>query len=274
MLFRSPMPTINTNYTPPPIQATSSINQTHEALSTGSAVNSTDQGAAVLAIAEGMLSQSKGYDQSARNINDGVSMAQVADGALDEEQQLMERMRELATQAANGIYSDNNRAALQTEMSELQDEFRNIAQNTSFNGKQMLAENGTVAIQAGADANSTIAVPTTDLSAQLNSLNFFTMDLSTQQGAGSALAILEQSSELVSGVRAQYGAVQNQLESRVSTVLEQNTNIIEGHSRLIDTDYAATTAQLARQQILESAGIAMQSHANASRTDALQLLGI
>lgn len=264
------MPSIVTSYSPPPIQPSSSINATREAVASGSS----DQGATVAAMAEQMLSQSTGYDRTARNLNDGISAAQVADANLEESQQLVERMRELATQAANGIYSNNQRTALQAEMSQLQGEFTQITQNSSFNGNNLLGENGTIAIQAGTGDNDTIGIPTTDLNSRLNSLNFFDIDLSTQAGASSALGILGESSSLVSATRAQYGTVQNQLESRIDVTFEQRDNSVEARGRLIDTDYAAATAELARKQILESAGLAMQSHANTSRTDALQLLGI
>lgn len=264
------MSTIDTSYSPPPISAPSSVQKVTQEISSGESTGST----AVVAMAEEMLKQSLGYDQSNRNLNDGVSTAQVADAALEEGDNLIQRMRELATQAASATYSDSNRQALQAEMTGLQDEFSNMVQSTSFNGNNLFTRNGAIQIQAGTDTDSMIGIPTTDLNAPLNSLNFFSLDLSTQAGATSALGILDQSAELITGTRAEVGAAQNQLTARVESIGEQQINTTQARSRMIDTDYAAATANLVREEVLQSAGIAMQAHANASRTDALQLLGV
>ncbi len=266
------MPLIGTSYNVPNITSPFGVERTNESLATGQRVNSASDDAAALSIATAMLSQSNGFQQGARNINDGISMVQVADAGLEQGGELMQRMRELATQAANGINSDSDRSALQAEFSQLQEEFSNITQSTSFNGNNMLATDGTVQIQAGDGADSTLGVQTTDMNAQLNNINFFSMDLSTQAGAASALGTLDQSLGLVSEARAEYGATQNRLESRLDVVQGQNVNTEAARSRLIDTDYAAATADRSRQQILQQANIAMQGQANASRSDVLQLL--
>jgi flagellin len=136
----------------------------------------------------------------------------------------------------------------------------------------MLSTDGAVQIQAGDGADSTLNIQTTDINAQMNGIDFFSMDLSTQAGAASAMSTLDQSLEVISEARAEYGAVQNRLESRVDTVQEQRINMESARSRLIDTDYAQATADRSRQQIIGQANLAMQGHANASRGDVLQLL--
>ncbi len=266
------MSLIGTNYSSPMISNGYAVDRTNESLATGTRVNSASDDAAALAIATTMLSQSNGFQQGMRNINDGISMVQVADAGLEQGTELIQRMRELATQASNGIYSDENRAALQTEMSQLQEEFRSINQSTSFNGNNMLATDGSVQIQAGEGADGSLGIQTSDINAQMGNIDFFSMDLSTQAGAASAMGTLDQSLEVMSAARAEYGATQNRLESRVDTVQEQRINMESARSRLIDTDYAQATADRSRQQILEQANLAMQGHANASRGDVLQLL--
>ncbi len=266
------MSLISTSYSPT-IHSVDGSRQTHEALSTGTRVNHASDDPAALAIATEMLSRIQGNDQGSRNINDGISLAQVADASLEGGTELIQRMRELATQATNGIYNDDNRAALQQEFGQLQEQFSDLASNSQFNGISLLNQNGTIDIQSGSGEGDTIGIETTDLNAQLNGINFFSLDLSTQAGASAALGALDESLQLVDEARTQFGSTQNRLEARLRSVEVQNLNTAEARSRISDTDYAQATADRARQQILESAGIAMQSHSNASRQDALQLLG-
>ena len=264
------MSTIDTSYSAPPVSAPSSVQKASQAISSGEST----ENAAVVAMAEEMLKQSIGYDRSNRNLNDGISTTQVADAALENSSDLLQRMRDLATQAANGTYSDSNRQAIQAEMSGLQNEFRDLLQNSAFNGNNLFTQDGTIQIQAGNSDGNTIGIPTTDLNGQLSGLNLFSLDLSTQAGATAALGVIDQSANQVTETRSQIGAVQNQLETRVRSIGEEQINTTQTRSQMVDTDYAAATAELVREQIKESASIAMQSHANASRTDALQLLGV
>ncbi len=264
------MPSIDTSYSTPPVSAPSGVQKASQEIASGESA----ENATVVAMAEEMLKQSMGYDRSNRNLNDGISTTQVADAALEDSSDLLQRMRELATQAASGTYSDSNRQAIQAEMSGLQEEFSHLMQNSAFNGNNLFTQNGAIQIQAGNSDGNTIGIPTTDLYGQLNSLNFFNLDLSTQGGATTALGVIDQSANRVNETRAEIGAVQNQLESRVESIGEAQINTTQARSRMIDTDYAAATAELVREQILQSANIAMQSHANTSRTDALKLLGV
>lgn len=267
------MVTIDSSYTSS-IAPTSAVHRANEALATGSRINSASDDAAGLAIAVELTSQSEGLNQGTRNLNDGISLAQVADSSLEEGTELVQRLRELALQATNGINSDSNRSAIQTEFGQLQQQFSDLVQNTTFNGNNLLSQNSTVAIQAGGAEGDTINLQTADLNDQLNTAGFFALDVSTQGGAANALSVLDESLGLISETRSTFGATQNRLESRVESVQIQNVNAVEARSRIADTDYAQVTAERARDQILESAGIAMQSHNNASRQDALQLLGI
>ena len=260
------MSSIDTSYSSPTVSA---INHTTENIASGEEVNSASENPAALSIAAQMLSQLQEINQGERNLNDGISLTQVADESLENGSELIQRMRELAEQAANGIYNDSNRTALQQEMGQLQNQFNDIIQNTTFNGQQLLNQDSTINIQAGEDA---FGIQTTDLSNQLAPL--FTLDISTQQGATSAIGALDQSLSVVTENRAEFGATQNRLESRLEVAREQNLNTVDARSRIIDTDYAKATAERSREQILQSAEVAMHTHANTSRTDVLQLLGV
>ncbi len=264
------MSTIDSSYSTPAISATSTVQQVSQGVSSGEQSDN----AAVVAVTEDMLKQALGYDQSNRNLNDGISTTQVADAALEEVSGLIQQMRELAAQASSGTYSDSDRQALQTDMGGLQNEFSQRLQSTTFNGNNLFSRDGVIQIQGGSDANGTISIPTRDLNTPLNNLDFFSLDLSTQAGATTALDVLDQSANLVTDTRTQFGVAQNQLTARIESIGEEQINTTQARSRMIDTDYAAATANLVREEILQSAGVAMQAHANTSRTDALQLLGV
>ncbi|CAN5446736.1 flagellin [soil metagenome] len=260
-------------------QATKSLQTSIERLSTGKRINSAKDDAAGLAIATKMTSEIRGMNAAARNANDGISLAQVAEGALGEVTNIIQRVRELAVQASNGTVSDDDRTGIQAEVSQLLDQVSDIASRTTFNGISLmsgsasLSGGGTgavISIQTGTNASETVDVEIAATS--LTSLGLGTIDLSTQTGASSALASLDSALTTVSEGRATLGGIQSRLETTVSTLTTTMTNLTEARSRIEDADFSAETTALAKQQILAQASTAMLAQANQQQQSVLSLI--
>ncbi len=240
-----------------------------ERLSTGKRINSARDDAAGLAIASSMTSQIRGMSQAVRNANDGISLAQTAEGALNEVSNMLQRVRELAVQSASGTYSDDDRANLQVEVTELGAQIDDIVANTSFNGTTLFGTaDVTVTIQTGsASTDQTDLVITgfdlTDASAS---------DISTAAGATTAIGDADTALEAVAATRAALGAGQSRMESTVNNLANQITNLNDARSRIEDADYSVETANLAKAQILSQASTAMLAQANQSQQGVLSLL--
>ena len=247
-------------------------------LSSGLRINSAKDDAAGLAVAEGMTSKIRGLDVAARNANDGISLAQTAEAALSEITNNLQRIRELAVQSANGTLGDTERGYLQTEVDELTSEIKRIVDDTEFNGTRLFASANTVDIQVGANSGEKISLTTTDLT----TLNAYsgTVSISSQSDAEAVLDTATGSSTgmdadigTVINARSQMGAVQNRFESVISNINSYKEGLQAARSRIMDTDYAATTAELARTQVLQQAGVAMVAQANQLPQGVLRLLG-
>ena len=241
-------------------------------LSTGSRINSAKDDAAGLAISSSMTAQIRGMSQGIRNANDGISMAQTADGALDEVTNMVQRIRELAVQSASGTYSADDRADMQTEVSALQTQITSTLTNTKFNGVALFdgtaGTGGAVTIQTGATAADTVSL-------NLSKLDLSTvtgLDISTQTGASGALATLDTALTTVNTARAGLGATESQLTSAVNNITSDVTNLTAAKSQISDTDFSAETANLAKAQILSQASTAMLAQANQSQQGVLKLL--
>lgn len=253
--------------------ATNALQTSMERLSTGKRINSAKDDAAGLAIASSMTSQIRGMSQGIRNANDGISMAQTADGALNEVTNMLQRIRELATQAASGTYSEADRTNLGTEVTELTAQIKSIVDTTQFNGVNLFGEEGAggdTIIQTGANGGDQVTITVGDLS----SLSSLEIDISGEDGtnANSALADIDAELVIVNGVRAGLGASQNRLQSVVNNLSSNVTNLSEARSRIEDTDFSTETAALAKSQILTQASTAMLSQANQSQQGVLSLL--
>jgi flagellin len=250
----------------------SSMATTIQRLSSGLRINSAKDDAAGLAISEGMTSQIRGMNVAARNANDGISLAQTAEGALGEIANNMQRIRELAVQSANGTNSATDREALQAEVTQLQDEITRVVGNTNFNGTNLLDSAQTISIQVGSDngTTDTIDISLTDISAISTAVG--ALDISTSSGASAAIGTLKSQLTSVSTARANLGAVQNRFSSVISNLQTGAENLSAARSRIQDTDYAKETAELTRTQILQQAGTAMLSQANAAPQSVLSLL--
>lgn len=249
-------------------------------LSSGLRINSAKDDAAGLAISERFTAQIRGLEQANRNANDGISMLQTAEGALDEVGNMLQRMRELAVQAANGTVSDADKKSLDDEFTELRDEIVRITDTTEFNGTSLLGANASVNFQVGFEngANNQIKISFLDLataniaSGGIASVATGAFGISTAGSASTALGRLDAAIDAISAKRADFGAKQNRLESTV----RNNASIIENQSaarsRTMDADFAAETANLTRAQILQQAGTAMLAQANAIPQNVLSLL--
>jgi flagellin len=242
-----------------------------ERLSTGKRINSAKDDAAGMAIASKMTSQIKGMTVAIRNANDGISLAQTADSAMGEISNLVQRLRELSVQSANGTMSTDDRTSIQTEATELLAQIDDIAANTSFNGVNLLdGSQGTVSIQSGASAGQTINI--TLASADTTALAIGGIDMTTQAGATAALTTLDTAITTINENRAGLGASQNRLESAINNLQSTMTNLTEARSRIEDVDFSAETTALAKAQILNQASTAMLAQANQSQQGVLKLI--
>ena len=240
-----------------------------ERLSTGKRINSAKDDAAGLAISSSMTSQIRGMGQAIRNANDGISLAQTADGALSEVTNMLQRIRELSVQSASGTYSDDDRANLQSEVFELGSQIDAIISDTKFNGVAVFGSGDvTVDIQTGSGSadQTTLTVTGLDVSAASGS------DISSASGATTALDDVDDALKAVATTRASLGAGQSRLESVVNNLSNTVTNLSDARSRIEDADFSAESTNLAKAQILSQASTAMLAQANQNAQTVLKLL--
>ncbi len=246
-----------------------------ERLSTGKRLNSAKDDAAGMAIATSMTAQVRGMNQAIRNSNDGIALAQTAEGSLNEVTNMLQRVRELAVQSASGTYQDaTDRAYMQTEVDELTAQIDQVITNSKFNGVAMF--DGTVAavtIQTGANGTDTVDLTMADLTTLAASGGAAgSYDVSTAATANTLLGTLDTELDSISSARASLGAGQNRLESVVNNLTANSTNLSDARSRIEDADYSAETTAMAKAQILSQASTAMIAQANQSQQNVLSLL--
>ncbi len=240
-------------------------------LSSGLRVNSAKDDAAGLAISQRMTAQIRGMNVAIRNANDAISLAQTAEGALGRMGDNLQRMRELAVQAANATNSADDRTALNTEFQTLKDENIRLVADTKFNGTNLLNAAATLNFQVGANnvaANDRIGITTASMAAATGS----GLGLTTQANAQSAIDGLDTAISAVNSQRSVFGAAQNRFESVVANLQISAENLSASRGRIVDADFAAETANLSRSQILQQAGVAMLAQANALPQNVLSLL--
>ena len=257
--------------------ANASLQTAMERLSSGKRINSAKDDAAGLAIASKMTSQIRGMNQAIRNSNDGISFAQTAEGALGEVTNMLQRIRELAVQSANGTYSSSDRTNLNSEVTELKSQITNILATSEFNGTRIFnsaasgstytAASGAVAIQTGVNSGDTVSISFD----QLADLASGTA-VDTVANAGTALGNVDTALTNVNATRAKLGAAQSRLESTVNNLTSNVTNLSDARSRIQDADFSQETSNLARAQILSQASTAMLAQANQSQQNVLSLL--
>ncbi|WP_334027403.1 flagellin N-terminal helical domain-containing protein [Alteromonas sp. P256] len=255
------------------------LNTSFERLSSGFRINSAADDAAGLQISDRLTSQVQGLNQAVRNANDAISLSQTAEGALGEVTSSLQRIRQLAVQSQNGINSSSDRNALQKEVSALRTEISRIATDTQFGNVNLLDGNFSASFLVGANAGQTISV---NLSrGNLGSISGFsatglgitTNDVSTAAGASSLLADIDGAISGIGGVRADLGALQNRFQSTIRNLSNISENLSSARSQIRDTDFAAETAELTRNQIIQQASVSILSQANQRPQTALSLLG-
>lgn len=251
------------------------LNKSLERLSSGLRINQAADDAAGLAIAEAFRARVSGLQVAQRNGQDGISLVQTAEGALTETTNVLQRMRELAVQAASGTISDANRAALQAEFSQLIQQVDDIATDTEFNGTNLLdGTTSTVAIQSGASMGQTLSVSLTGAdSADLSINNASTFYISAMAEASTSIQVIDSAILTVSSTRALLGAAQNRLEFTISTLAIQEENSAASESAIRDADVAMEVVEFTRNQILISAGTSILAQANVVPQTALTLIG-
>lgn len=241
-----------------------------ERLASGKRINSAADGSAAQQIIDRLTSQVEGNRQSISNAYDGVSLAQVAEGGLSGISNDVNRIRELAVQAGNGILSDGDRKAIQSEITQLQDNIKRTTEQTEFGGKPLLSSDGNIDFQVGANAGQSISVGTQDIAGGLNDI--LNVDVSTASGAADALQAADDAVGFVGSARADLGAVQNRFESAARNLANADVNVSEARSRIQDTDFAQATSELASANILNQSTISVQAQANQQRGQVLSLL--
>lgn len=251
-------------------RSTLDLNKTLERLSSGLRINRAADDAAGLAIAEAFRSIVRGSNVAQRNAQDGISLVQTAEGALSETTNILQRIRELAVQAANGTQSSNNRSAINTEVQQLLQQIDSIATQTEFNGIYVLSASQTVTLQVGAFSGQVLAISITG--AKTNDLGVNAVNVSTQDGAVSALSLVDAALRSVNTLRATLGAYQNRLEFTINTLAIQEENSAASESAIRDADIAQETIRFTRNQILVNAGTSVLAQSNIVPQTALQLL--
>jgi len=270
------------------------LDTSFERLSSGLRINSAADDAAGLLISNRLTSQVNGLNQSVRNANDGISLSQTAEGALDETTNMLQRMRTLSIQAANGSNSDKDRAARQQEVGPLSTEINRIASDTTFGGENLLDGTYTGIFQVGADSNQTISFNLTDggvnntidyagnggftmsglsSSAATAQVNVSSASVSTVANAQSMIDVLDTMISAVDSKRAELGAIQNRFGSTISNLSNVTENVSAARSRVRDADFAEETAKLTSSQILQQASSSILAQANQRPQTALSLLG-
>lgn len=256
------------------LNTTNRLGRSLERLSSGLRITRASDDAAGLAISEKFRAQIRSLGQAQRNANDGISLLQVAEAALNETSGILIRMRELAIQSANGTLGSTERQALNDEFQDLRNEIDRIANTTEFNGIQVLNDASTsVVFQVGVDNTTNDRITVSGVDARASAIGVATgTAITTMSGARSALAVLDSAVSTVASLRAQFGTAQNRLESTVRSIVVSIENTSAAESRIRDVDVASETAELTRNQVLQQAGVAVLAQANLSSQLALQLL--
>ncbi|MCK4541455.1 MAG: flagellin [Spirochaetales bacterium] len=260
-----------------------SVNKNIEKLSSGMRINRAGDDASGLAVSEKLRGQIRGLNQAERNIQNGVAFIQTAEGYLQETQDIMHRLRELSVQSSNGIYTDEDRAQIQVEVSQLIDEINRIASHAQFNGMNMLtgafAQDGprTMQIQVGANMDQNEKIYIGNMSAEALGIENAqgtgeTLQIDTPENANMAIGTVDSALRQISAQRADLGAYQNRFEMASVGVAIAAENLQAAESRIRDVDMASEMVQYVKNQILVQAGTAMLAQANTKSQSVLQLL--
>ncbi|MBL4937032.1 flagellin [Clostridium sp. YIM B02515] len=247
------------------------ISKSMERLSSGLRINRAADDPAGLAISERMRGQIRGLQMASRNAQDGISMLQTAEGALNETHAMLQRMNELAVQAANGTYSDQDRAQINKEFQQLKEEITRSANQTEFNTKPLLGkDNNEIIIQIGANANQNMAIKLESMTGSALSLD--DVDISTQENASKAIKKVQDAIDKTSSFRGTLGAYENRLEHVISINDNTAENLEAAESRIRDVDIAKEMMEYAKNSILYQVAQAMLAQSNQQAKSVLELL--
>lgn len=255
---------------------TNGLQKSTEKLSSGYKINRAADDAAGLSISEKMRNQIRGLNKASDNAQDGISLVQTAEGALNEVHSMLQRMSELAVQAANGTNATTDRTALNDEVQQLKTEIQRVGSTTQFNKMNILdggfSAGTKKALQVGANANQTISIAISALKLVVGSSLINTLNISTATNAQSAITTVQSSIEKLSTLRSKLGAVQNRLEHTVANLDNISENTQSAESRIRDTDMAEEMVQYSKNNILQQAGQSMLAQANQANQGVLSLL--
>lgn len=271
------MTVINTNIQSLVAQQSLAVNnrglsKAMEQLSTGKRINSAADDAAGLAISNKMTAQVRGLNQAVRNANDAISMIQTTEGALNEVTNMLHRLRELSVQAVNGTNSTADRISLDAEYDALNAEIDRIADKTTWNGMSVLASASSYNFQVGADSSDTVTLTAVNVSALGGIAAISAGGASTADLASAAITNIDNALSQVNAYRGNLGALVNRLNYAADNLTNVSTNTAASRSRILDADYAQSTTELAKRQIVQQAATAMLAQANQSPSSVLSLL--
>jgi len=253
-------------------RVTDRLVRNYSRLSSGLRIATAADDAAGLAVSERMRAQIKSLGVASRNAQDGISLVQTAEGAMNEVSNILSRMRELAVSASNGTLSSADRSTLDTEFTALADEIGRISSTTEFNDVSLLdGSSSSLDIQVGTESGQTISISLQDASA--SSLGLSSLSLSSASGASSALASIDTAINTITTARGNLGASQNRLQSSLNSILNYRENLSGAESRIRDVDMAWETADLTRNSILQQAATSVLAQSNLQPQLALNLLG-
>ena len=250
----------------------SSLQKSTEKLSSGYKINRAGDDAAGLSISEKMRSQIRGLNKASSNAQDGISLIQVAEGALNETHSILQRMNELATQAANDTNTSVDRTAIRNEMDQLTSEINRIQSTTQFNTMNLLDGSfSSKNLQVGALSGQTIKISVTKMSA--SNIGVSGLSVSSNVKAGEAMSKIQLAIQSVSSQRSKLGAIQNRLEHTINNLNTTSENTSAAESRIRDTDMASEMVEYSKNNILQQAGQSMLAQANQANQGVLSLLG-
>lgn len=254
------------------MRANEMLGNAMERLSTGQRINSAADDAAGLSIATGFTSEIRAMNQGIRNASDGIALAQTAEGALDEVANMLQRVRELAVQSSTGTYDSTARGFMDQEVDELRAQISDIFSNTAFNGVTLFSttSGSDVTVSIAIDAGRTVTLTSNAIDG--TNLSNTGLDVTTASAAGTTITNVDNLLDAVNTTRSSLGAGQNRLESAISNLTTNATNLADARSRIEDADFAAETTALAKAQILGQASTAMLAQANQSQQNVLSLL--
>lgn len=259
------------------VNTTNSLQRSLSRLSSGLRITRAADDAAGLAISERFRADIRSMGQAQRNANDGISLLQIGEGALNEVSNLLVRQRELAIQAANGTLGQEERNTVNEEFQDLTAEIDRIAAVTQFNGTTLLnggtSGAGSVTFQIGIENTSNDRITISSVDATTAGIGTSSASVSSVSGAQAALDLIDSAIAQVASLRATFGTVQNRLESTIRSLAVAQENSSAAESRIRDVDFASETAELTRNQVLQQAGISVLAQANVSSQAALNLLG-